>query len=66
MMHAQMFLKNQTAPMNALKPFAGLRSATVVSSQIGQCLFALENSSRSDPCRLRSIGGRIRPVSALR
>src|SRR6266576_6820059 len=65
-MHSQMFLQNQASAMHRLQAFACLCAATIISAQISECLFALENSGRSRAFRLGPISGYIGAVATLR
>ena len=63
-MNAQMFLQSESPTVNGLQTVTCFRTAAVVSSQIGQRLFAFENSGRSR--WITSISRDVGAITALR
>ena len=65
-MDAEIFFEHFTALANRTEPLTRRVATAIVSPQIGQGLFAFKNRGHLRLLRLRSIGGYIGAISALR
>jgi hypothetical protein len=65
-MDAEMFFQHLATPADRTKPLARRFPAAVVSPQIGQCLFALEDRSDAGLFWLGAIGCHVGAIPALR